>query len=228
MPLTTVATRAISLIRCFVELPHSGDAIEFCFNGALKPLQIRSEFEQLADAIKKLKPKVAMEIGTNSGGTLYVLCRLADPNATIISLDLRHGPYGGGYHPLRIPIYKRFAAPAQRLHLVRADSHSPQTLERITGLLGGSKLDYLFIDGDHTYEGVKRDFEMYSPLVRDGGIIAFHDIVEHRPDDPALAEALGLHCEVVRFWEEIKPSHSHWEIVENRNQGWAGIGVLHI
>lgn len=216
------------LLRCFASLPGSGDPVEFSFSHAIKPLQIRWEFEQLADAIKKLKPKVAMEIGTNNGGTLYVLCRLADQSATIISLDLQHGPYGGGYHPLKIPIYKRFAAPTQRLHLVRADSHAPQTLERITGLLGGSKLDYLFIDGDHTYEGVKLDFEMYSPLVRNGGIIAFHDIIEHRPDYPALAEALGLRCEVVRFWEEIKLSHSHREIVENRNQGWAGIGVLHI
>jgi hypothetical protein len=33
----------------------------------------------------------------------------------------------------------------------------------------------LFIDGDHRYEGVRRDFEMYSPLVGAGGLIAFHD-----------------------------------------------------
>jgi len=48
--------------------------------------------------------------------------------------------------------------------------------------LNGEPLDFLFIDGDHTYEGVKRDFEMYSPLVRNGGIIAFHDIVKHPPE----------------------------------------------
>jgi hypothetical protein len=41
---------------------------------------------------------------------------------------------------------------------------------------GGWGCRSLFIDGDHTYEGVRRDFEMYSPLVRKGGIIAFHDI----------------------------------------------------
>lgn len=33
----------------------------------------------------------------------------------------------------------------------------------------------LFIDGDHSYEGVKLDFEMWSPFVIDGGLVAFHD-----------------------------------------------------
>jgi 2-keto-3-deoxy-L-rhamnonate aldolase RhmA len=36
-------------------------------------------------------------------------------------------------------------------------------------VLGGQPLDYLFIDGDHTYEGVRKDFEMYGPLVRAAG-----------------------------------------------------------
>ena len=34
-------------------------------------------------------------------------------------------------------------------------------------------LDLLFIDGDHSYEGVRQDYKMYSKLVRDGGLIAF-------------------------------------------------------
>jgi predicted O-methyltransferase YrrM len=45
-------------------------------------------------------------------------------------------------------------------------------------LLKGSEGDFLFIDGDHTYQGVKQDFQMYSPLVKKGGIVAFHDIVK--------------------------------------------------
>jgi predicted O-methyltransferase YrrM len=50
-------------------------------------------------------------------------------------------------------------------------------LRKIEGILKGRKVDFLFIDADHSYEGVKKDFEMYSPLVRKGGIIAFHDII---------------------------------------------------
>ena len=37
------------------------------------------------------------------------------------------------------------------------------------------KIDYLHIDADHTYEGVKKDFELYSTLMNENGIISIHD-----------------------------------------------------
>jgi len=37
------------------------------------------------------------------------------------------------------------------------------------------KIDYLHIDADHTYEGVKKDFELYSALLNENGIISIHD-----------------------------------------------------
>jgi hypothetical protein len=37
------------------------------------------------------------------------------------------------------------------------------------------KIDFLFIDGDHTYEGVKQDFELYSKILSDKGVIIIHD-----------------------------------------------------
>lgn len=92
-------------------------------------------------------------------------------------------------------------------------------LNRVKATLEGQALDYLFIDGDHTYEGAKRDFELYAPLVRQGGIIALHDIAEHPP-------ALG--CEVSRFWKKIKSQYRHTEIIKDPQQGWAGIGVLYV
>ena len=37
------------------------------------------------------------------------------------------------------------------------------------------KIDFLFIDGDHHYEGVKKDWDLYSPLLKSGSIVDFHD-----------------------------------------------------
>mgnify|MGYP001270241435 CR=1 FL=1 len=37
------------------------------------------------------------------------------------------------------------------------------------------KYDLIFIDGDHSYSGVKKDVEMYSPLLNLGGLVLFHD-----------------------------------------------------
>jgi cephalosporin hydroxylase len=202
------ATRSVPELVDFVVANHFFNA-----------LQVRSELTVLGRILIELRPKRALEIGTAHGGTLFFLTRIAGQEATIISVDLPGGRFGGGYGPWRRRIYQRFAQRGQRLRLLQCDSHSPATRERVEAALGGKPLDYLFIDGDHTYDGVKKDFELYSPLVRSGGVIAFHDIAEHPP-------ATG--CEVSAFWNQVKSHYRHLEIIENRNQGWAGIGVLYV
>ena len=71
----------------------------------------------------------------------------------------------------------------------------------------------MFIDGDHTYEGVKKDFKMYKTLVRKNGLIAFHDI---------NSETMG----VFHFWREIKKRYKYEEIVRDRDFKEEGIGIL--
>jgi len=44
------------------------------------------------------------------------------------------------------------------------------------------KIDFLFIDGDHSIPGCKADFEWYAPKVTVGGYIAFHDFYEDREE----------------------------------------------
>jgi len=127
----------------------------------IKPSQIYTEILSLAKIIHDLRPKTLLEIGTASGGSLFLFCQVAEPDAIVISVDLPGGPFGGGYPEWRIPLCKSFAKERQRIHLIRADSHDPKTLEIVKKILGNSKLDFLFIDRDHTYEGVKRDFKMY-------------------------------------------------------------------
>ncbi|MDK2915195.1 MAG: hypothetical protein PWQ79_2110 [Thermococcaceae archaeon] len=185
----------------------------------IKPLQIFEEILELAKLVSGLEPKVVLEIGTANGGTLFFWSRLASDDATLISIDLPGGLFGGGYPLWKVPLYRSFAKPHQKMYLLRANSHDPTTLEKVKELLRGKQVDFLFIDGDHTYKGVKRDFEMYAPLVRKGGIIAFHDIVLHPPETG---------CEVNKFWNEIKHNFRHEEIVKDWDQKWAGIGVLYI
>jgi cephalosporin hydroxylase len=180
-------------------------------------MQVESELIKFAEIIRKQRPKAFLEIGTRNGGTFFVLCRLSDPHAIVISLDLPGGKFGGGYTPFQIPVIRHMRKPGQRIHLLRADSHQADTKKRAEDALGECRLDLLFIDGDHSYDGVKRDFEMYSPLVKDGGLVVFHDIVE------ISDSTIGVH----RFWNEIKPDYKHQEIIENPKQGWGGIGILH-
>ena len=47
--------------------------------------------------------------------------------------------------------------------------------QHVAGRYGGAPIRLLLIDADHSYEGVRRDFERWSPLVAPGGLIVFHD-----------------------------------------------------
>ena len=195
--------------------------VDFVFsNPLITPCQVRSELLRFAAIVAELRPSKSLEIGTAHGGTLYVISRLSQKSATIISVDMPGGDFGGGYQWFRIPIFKLFPLQEQKLHLIRGDSHDITIQKKVRDRLGDKgMLDLLFIDGDHTYEGVKADFDAYAPLVRPGGVIAFHDIAEHT--EPTS-------CEVVRFWREIKLRYRHEEIIEDPSQGWAGIGILYV
>jgi predicted O-methyltransferase YrrM len=198
------------------------EIVDFSFkaaNGLIYPGQVRSEFIQILTTVKQLKPKTIVEIGTANGGTLSAWCAMADPSATIISIDLPGGIHGGGYAYWRTLIYRQFTRPRQKLHLIRADSHHADTLAQLRKILPKEGVDFLFIDGDHTYEGVKADFEMYSAFVRPGGLIALHDICEHPP---------VLNCHVDKFWKEISLKHKHSEFIENPRQGGYGIGLIEV
>jgi predicted O-methyltransferase YrrM len=182
----------------------------------IKPMQVRSEILPFLAAMASRRPQVVLEIGTANGGTLFLFTRIAAPDALLISVDLPGGAFGGGYPPWKESLYREFPRSRQSLRLLRADSHDPATVARVRQLLGGRPVDLLFIDGDHSYDGVRADHRAYAPLVRPGGVIAFHDIVPG-PD----ADVGG----VPRFWRELKSTTRVEEIVADWNQGGYGIGI---
>jgi predicted O-methyltransferase YrrM len=193
--------------------------------GSIRPIQVRSEISQLLRRVEEIKPQHILEIGTANGGTLFLFAHAAAQNGHLISVDLPGGEFGDGYPIWRVPLYRSFAMPGQRIDLLRADSHSVVTRQKIEQLLQETKLDFLFIDGDHRYEGVKADFEMYAPLVRPGGLIAFHDITEFNYDLGHGGSTPESPFGVKRFWDEIKTRFEHVEFIENP-RGNFGLGVL--
>jgi predicted O-methyltransferase YrrM len=192
--------------------------VDFSLNcPAIRPVQTRSELLEYAHLVAKMRPATVLEIGTYRGGTLFIHSRLASPDATLVSIDLPGSPFGRVWRWAHTPIFKRFTKRGQILHLLREDSHCSQTQATVLKLLNGQQIDLLFIDGDHSYTGVRADFEMYSPLVRPGGIVAFHDIAFQLPPN-----------EVARFWNEIKTSHKHKEILHRATKDAMGIGIVEL
>jgi len=168
--------------------------------------QVNYEYKLVLDEINRLDPDIVMEIGTKEGGTLYGWTRVGRPDK-VVSVDLPEGAFGGGYPRQKGKFYRKFDVDVD-MALIRGNSHSRDILAEVEDRLADEKVDFLFIDGDHTYEGVKQDFGMYKHLVKSGGLIAFHDILEH-PDME--------NCNVDKFWNEIKDEYETKEIYEEKD-----------
>ena len=182
----------------------------------LGAIQKPSELGSLLVFLEKQDLGVVVEIGTSWGGVFYTFCKLARKDATLVSIDMPGGEFAGGGH-VDVEKLRRYGRGKQELHFLREDSHKRETKRELVKILGKKKVDLLFIDGDHTYEGVKKDWEMYSPLVREGGFVVFHDICHHETIQ---------NCEVERFWKEIAPKHSVAEFVDQQNTSWGGLGIV--
>ena len=184
-------------------------------------MQKLAEFAPLLTLLGRQPPEVVVEIGTHRGGSFYAFCKVADPHATVVSIDLPGGLFGGGYDEDELRSMRGYGLSGQSLHFLALDSNEASTCDAVAELLNGRRIGFLFIDGDHRYEGVRRDFELYSPLVVADGLIAFHDILPH---------AQAPLCQVNVFWDEIKHGYRHMELVDpDEDWGvgqWGGIGVL--
>jgi len=183
-------------------------------------MQKPDELAALIELLAGRKLTSVVEIGTALGGTLFLWCRLAHPEATIVSIDLPGGPFGSPDGTAQPSVLASFAESTQSVHLLRLDSRDPATRAELDTLLGGQPIDLLFIDGDHTYRGVRADFLEYAPRVRDGGLVVFHDILptETHPE-----------VEVHRLWrklQEIDADHCQEVIRIDPERPWGGFGVL--
>jgi cephalosporin hydroxylase len=153
----------------------------------LKASQYPIELRMLLAFVKSLNPSVVMEIGTHYGGTLWALSQVMSPDGMMVSLD---------YPMEKVDLAKRKAMMGSRcVKWIKANSHDVSTPPLVEDALGGKSVDFLFIDGGHLYESVRMDFEMYSPFVKVGGWIGFHDINVNPNDD---------FIDVNPFWMELK------------------------
>jgi predicted O-methyltransferase YrrM len=191
------------------------EALEFArsfrwYGGEIHPTQNTEEILWLLGILEREPPRTVVEIGTDQGGTLYLWTRVAASDAVLVAIDTRPLGLLGQRSPYAL-VRRGFARDRQRVELILpADSHDPATVGALERAVGARRVDFLFIDGDHSYKGVRRDFELYSPLVRSGGLVALHDIAS--PIAPGVS----------RFWEELKGAYE----TDERIASDLGIGVV--
>jgi cephalosporin hydroxylase len=162
-----------------------------------------------------------LEIGCYDGGTTIFLSNVVK---NLITIDQ---PFPARFDSYQYKIPESPLCGTDLLktkcnfNYISGNSHRIETLESVKEILGDNKLDLLFIDGDHTYLGVKQDYEMYSKLVKNNGYIALHDI--HESD---FHKSHG--CFVHEFWQElISDGRENFVFYDNsENDVWGGIGLV--
>jgi predicted O-methyltransferase YrrM len=201
-----------------LEIVHE-DAVDLRIDRV--PLVASQKLEELIPALERigaLGPRRVCEIGTSAGGTLYLLTRVSAPDAVVVSIDLAISPHTAA-------LRARLARPGQQVVSIAGDSHSEETAAELERVLAGEPLDALLVDGDHSYDGVRADFERYARLVRSGGIVALHDVNEDFRTRRGI-ESPSISGEVPRFWRELKERYRTEELIADPEQDGYGIGLV--
>lgn len=205
-----------------------GASVAWRGSGYFESLDLKQsspEFLGLLRILETSGVSSVIEIGSHKGGTLFVWAQLikSQSDSFLCSIDLPGGDFGGGLKAGDDALFEAFCADGQDLRVLRGDSHSSEIVAQLDEYLGTEKkVDFLFIDGDHSYQGVKKDYVMYRRFVKAGGFVAFHDIIQ-RDDHPNI--------EVWKFWDELTSDCSN-EVLEfvntDPNHRTIGIGLLRV
>lgn len=178
--------------------------------------QKTSEILAFAEFARSYTPRVFCEVGTYQSGTHFFLTHALPSVSTTIAIDLLIR------NKEKLKLLQK---PGQVSVLLEASSRYRTTSRKIEALLAGQPIDLLFIDGDHSYEGVRDDFLAFRGLVREGGLIAFHDICEDY--ETRYGRKTGQYAGgVPRFWRKLREGFDYREFVDIPEQDGFGIGVI--
>lgn len=164
------------------------------------------ELEKLLEWVKEADS--ILEIGCRYGANLRAMAH-AMKGKKIVGVDLPDAEGWEGESPsdeLKRTV-QELVDEGFDAHLIIGDSHSTDTLEMASAL---GPFDVVFIDGDHSYKGVKMDWEFYGPL---GKTVIFHDIAKQ-----------GISTQVYKLWAELRKTHKYEEFVAKNSV--MGIGRI--
>ena len=193
------------------------ELVDYCLDHDLMEkcifMQVYEEILTLAYWLKGFQPVNVLEIGT-MGSTFWLMNKLSTGKKVSVDIDPRQSIIHHFMH-------------GEDWRFFQGDSHTEEMYNNVKDFC--PQFDFIFIDGDHTYHGVKRDFEMYKNLLSPRGVIAFHDI------DPDHTFADSYAGQVYRFWQDLeegtktnivcKKSSGNVKLNGVHSQGFGGIGI---
>lgn len=176
---------------------------DYCTNPPTS--QAAWEWEQTLRLFRLRDPRTVLEVGSDFGGTLKGWLLNAAPGATIVNVDDR---------AVDAETWQGWArARGSTLHTIRGDSRAAETIAQAAT---HAPYDWIFIDADHSYDFVSLDWRNYGPLVRPGGVVAFHDINERN--------GYG----VSQLWREIQAEGYVTQEINAQLPSLCGVGVVYV
>lgn len=192
------------------------DVINYCVrNFFIERCDFQQVYEEITTFgywIKGFGPKNILEIGCK-GGTFFIFSKFSTGKKVAVDIDDRN----------RELHYFMFG---EDWKFFMGNSQTDEMKENVFNFC--PEYDFIFIDGDHSYDGVKKDFELYKSLLSPRGYIVFHDI------DPNHIFKDGLGGNVWKFWQDLDYG-SKTNIITQKssgkitcfgaNEGFGGIGL---
>ncbi len=160
--------------------------------------------------LSSISPKVFVELGTHTGVSYFAACeRIIEENMACKCFaidtwegDAHLGRYGeAAYETVSAINAEKFAAFSYLLRM---------TFDAALSKFDSGSIDLLHIDGTHTYEAVRHDFETWLPKLSPSAVVLFHDIHAQLP-------GFGVH----QLWAELKTQYRTFEF-----EHCYGLGVL--
>lgn len=161
-----------------------------------------------------LKPKVYVELGTHMGDSYCAFCQAVETlqlDTTCYAVDTWAGDEHTGHYD--DSIYEDLLA-YTNAHYGGFSTLIRRFFDDALDLFDDHSIDLLHIDGTHTYDAVKRDFEAWLPKMSQRGVIIMHDINEYRDN-------FG----VWRLWDELRVRYPSFEFLYGHGLGVIAVGT---
>ena len=160
-----------------------------------------------------LRPRSVVELGVHRGFSYFAFCQAVrrlrlDTRCFAVDHwvgDAHAGFYGADVYRDVCRHNRRYAGFSR---LIRAD------FTDASRTFADGAVDLLHIDGCHTYEAVRRDFETWLPKLSERGVVLLHDTAEYRRD-------FGVYL----LWDELRERYPHFEFTHGHGLGVVGIGT---
>lgn len=163
--------------------------------------------------IGAVRPRTLVELGTGWGVSYSAFCEAVVRNTLktrCYAIDTWKGDEQAGFY--REDVYLDFRA-FHEAHYAGFSELLRCTFDEALAYFSDASIDLLHIDGFHTYDAVRHDFEQWQPKLSDSAVVLFHDTNVRERD-------FG----VWRLWEELRLRYPSFEFLHGHGLGVLAIG----